>query len=945
MSFLPNMAGIHYVPGPTAQTSGFVQAGDAPSSQQVGVTGGGLGTSSNVPKPGTSIDPNTGKPHQEGMTRAELQAKKAAEAAAITAQVSPITSAELNDQVDPSRFGGLGYSPLVPKPGTSINPATGQLHSQGLTRADLQAKKAAEAAAITAQVSPSTSVKPEELSQDEWKHIQEKGADLLDPTPQTQQVRRGSTAGISSELSGREQAARQLAGAIPKSAIPSFTRTSTGEMTPGLELPGGWGMTKTVPFPGTTPYAPSSIYEDVADGLDKVGRAAFAVIPSPIKDAFSTSPASPKLSPTTSTTTSTTQLGVSPPSDRRSSITALFDVAKERANKVVGDVQGTLQNTQRRASATLNKDSEFRKNLSGFVDNALAHAGPPGVLPSGVGRPGVGMLPRYSLPSEEPAGAVPGEHTSGVGALPGTSNESGVAVLPDEKKPTPSLPSHENQGVLPGETSGGVGALPGQIGETGEAILPDEKATNAYQELNPASSSAGSSGSANFAGHEDESTSKAITSASAPPSSSSVIEPASSSSAKDVTSFDGPSSGSSVIEPSSSAPERSEAVAPTTTASSFGAGPSETFRAEPTKRHVPSTAYGALAAPLPATNLFTGANKGATDVSSALGTSSSETKTLMTAPEPNSTVESGSTPATSTLSPASVDESQFEENRSTPATSTISPTSVTEGEETSPSFSPLAVPDTRHANERTTSSASVTAIRHGHEGRSKPSHLSGEGITVPEHEELDTFAIDQGQKSTTLGTGPNHTTSLTPGNEHEGIGYPSTRDIEGASREPGTYPSQETTGSSGTSQNKLNEEKHRAEALVDAPAQSSDIPPEESSSSTYKVNTEPPANGPTQIPVSTSTPLRESTPSSSDLPHPTSVDNAKDIAGVKHDHVPSSPIPKTTAASTPSAPASGNGHASPISKTSASSGHARKESGSSEKKRGLFGKIKEKLKH
>lgn len=42
-------------------------------------TGGGLASNPNVPRPGTSIDPNTGKPHQEGLTRAELEARRAAE--------------------------------------------------------------------------------------------------------------------------------------------------------------------------------------------------------------------------------------------------------------------------------------------------------------------------------------------------------------------------------------------------------------------------------------------------------------------------------------------------------------------------------------------------------------------------------------------------------------------------------------------------------------------------------------------------------------------------------------------------------------------------------------------------------------------------------------------------------------------------------------------------
>ncbi len=49
---------------------------------------------------------------------------------------------------------------------------------------------------------------------------------------------------------------------------------------------------------------------------------------------------------------------------------------------------------------------------------------------------------KTSLPSNEPAGARPGERSSGVGALPGKSTETGVAVLPDEKsKSDIDLPS------------------------------------------------------------------------------------------------------------------------------------------------------------------------------------------------------------------------------------------------------------------------------------------------------------------------------------------------------------------------------------------------------------------------------------------------------------------------------------------------------------------------
>jgi hypothetical protein len=47
---------------------------------------GGLASSPNVPRPGASIDPATGKPFAAGLTRAELVAKREAEAAEAAAK-------------------------------------------------------------------------------------------------------------------------------------------------------------------------------------------------------------------------------------------------------------------------------------------------------------------------------------------------------------------------------------------------------------------------------------------------------------------------------------------------------------------------------------------------------------------------------------------------------------------------------------------------------------------------------------------------------------------------------------------------------------------------------------------------------------------------------------------------------------------------------------------
>lgn len=100
---------------------------------------------------------------------------------------------------------------------------------------------------------------------------------------------------------------------------------------------------------------------------------------------------------------------------------------------------------------------------------------------------------RTSLPSTEREGVKPGEHHDGVGPLPGSISETSVAKLPDERmqsareadQPTQklavgagtiSLPSGERKGVQPYEHHNGVGPLPGTSSETSVAKLPDERA-------------------------------------------------------------------------------------------------------------------------------------------------------------------------------------------------------------------------------------------------------------------------------------------------------------------------------------------------------------------------------------------------------------------------------------------------------------------------------------
>ncbi|GJJ05828.1 hypothetical protein Clacol_000015 [Clathrus columnatus] len=118
-----------------------------------------------------------------------------------------------------------------------------------------------------------------------------------------------------------------------------------------------------------------------------------------------------------------------------------------------------------------------------------------GTLPGLPTEEGVAKLPderieemRQELPTREiQTGPTPG----GVGSLPGTNSEISVAKLPEERAQEQQATSSQNQGdqlqrlrdELPskemntGPTHGGVGTLPGSRSESGVAILPEERNT------------------------------------------------------------------------------------------------------------------------------------------------------------------------------------------------------------------------------------------------------------------------------------------------------------------------------------------------------------------------------------------------------------------------------------------------------------------------------------
>lgn len=108
----------------------------------------------------------------------------------------------------------------------------------------------------------------------------------------------------------------------------------------------------------------------------------------------------------------------------------------------------------------------------------------------------------------EREGVKPGEHHDGVGPLPGSISETSVAKLPDERmqpareanQPTQkraegagtiSLPSREREGVQPYEHHNGVGPLPGTSSETSVAKLPDERAAATSEGRSPGAAAPG----------------------------------------------------------------------------------------------------------------------------------------------------------------------------------------------------------------------------------------------------------------------------------------------------------------------------------------------------------------------------------------------------------------------------------------------------------------------
>ncbi len=203
--------------------------------------------------------------------------------------------------------------------------------------------------------------------------------------------------------------------------------------------------------------------------------------------------------------------------------------------------------------------------------------------------------------------------------------------------------------------------------------------------------------------------------------------------------------------------------------------------------------------PLPATFLGQGADYGATNMESVPGIDETSASTVPDAPT--------STRATRGVPPSGTTYSSYNASSTGPASRSAGRADarglqgIDESDATTSYMSTLlpsapTAQDTRLSNDRTTSTASITAIRGGNEGSRSPpiANQSANAGATGESAGTRAVATSAGQKSTTHGPGPTHTTSLTPGIEEDGVGHPSSRGASGTSRESGSYPAAEQSG-------------------------------------------------------------------------------------------------------------------------------------------------------
>ncbi|RPD72688.1 hypothetical protein L226DRAFT_511379 [Lentinus tigrinus ALCF2SS1-7] len=152
------------------------------------------------------------------------------------------------------------------------------------------------------------------------------------------------------------------------------------------------------------------------------------------------------------------------------------DEAKQALHETAQKVQNTTQGATQTVQSTAQSAAHTAKHA---VPGAHSHST---------------AITASTLPAHEPFGAQPGDHSSGVGALPGNQSEASVALLPEESahpqydsgpigtsgqvalKPSEEATGNESS-LGQARNVAGVGALVGGRNEEGVARLPEERST------------------------------------------------------------------------------------------------------------------------------------------------------------------------------------------------------------------------------------------------------------------------------------------------------------------------------------------------------------------------------------------------------------------------------------------------------------------------------------
>lgn len=252
-------------------------------------------------------------------------------------------------------------------------------------------------------------------------------------------------------LSGWEQAEaqlRQLGIRGKPEAISSAT------LTPGQEVPGGWGATAVGEHPTT------SLYDDVSSALDRVGHAAYAAVPQGLKDVIAgrDQPGANKVATPApagqphSTAPDVLRQAQATAASLAAQAQSAAELAAQRAHQAFEEAKrGIVHNSGTGPLAggavteATNTVPVVGATSAGGVAIGAAAQGASAGLPittttTATTTTGAAST-STSLPTDEVAGQKPGEHTEGAGKLPGGVNETGVAVLPDEKKASSSSSS------------------------------------------------------------------------------------------------------------------------------------------------------------------------------------------------------------------------------------------------------------------------------------------------------------------------------------------------------------------------------------------------------------------------------------------------------------------------------------------------------------------------